>query len=130
MCLQLVILRLLYNTRTQGKHMTHCMCVLFSGIGAYKFFVLTLRHTIRHGGPPAHMFVSDNKGRMLHVSNGLATMLGSTPKELLSMGCQGAVENLMVQPFTQLHHKMQHVRTLVYEHWFYNYCALSGDLVI
>lgn len=80
-----------------------------SGIGAYKFFVLTLRHTIRHGGPPAHMFVSDNKGRMLHVSMGFASMLGSTPKELLSAGCQGAVEALMLQPFTQLHHKIQHV---------------------
>lgn len=75
------------------------------GIGAYKFHVLSLRRSTLHGCPAYHMFVSDKKGRILHVTRGLASMLGSSPKELLSGGCQHAMESLLPQPFANLHRK-------------------------
>lgn len=75
----------------------------------YKFHVLSLHRTSRVGGPPSHMFVSDNKGRILHVTRGLASMLGSTTKELLAGGCQHAVESLLPQPFVHMHRKWQQV---------------------
>lgn len=75
------------------------------GIGAYKFHILALTRSVLNGCLAHHMFVSDTKGRILHVTRALAALLGSTPKEILLGGAQHALEKILPEPFSNMHRK-------------------------
>ncbi|KAJ9519258.1 hypothetical protein QJQ45_017921, partial [Haematococcus lacustris] len=68
-------------------------------IGSYKFLVFNLRLL-----QPSLLLVADKHGRVAHVTEALASALGTTPKAIMCNGQPGALQQLLPQPFAALHH--------------------------
>jgi hypothetical protein len=49
------------------------------------------------------MLVASGEGAVVHVTNKLATLLGRTVQQVLANGSQHTLEQLMVEPFSQMH---------------------------
>jgi hypothetical protein len=55
------------------------------------------------------MLVTSNTGAVVHVTRKLAAMLGRTVPQILANGSAHAVEQLLVEPFAQLHRTLAQV---------------------
>ncbi|KAL6757192.1 hypothetical protein V8C86DRAFT_1720063 [Haematococcus lacustris] len=73
------------------------------GIGTHLFNMLAIRRLGRQAHSLKHMLVSDRQNRVLHITQQLSAMLGSTPKGLMASGAKSTLEALLAQPFSQLH---------------------------
>jgi hypothetical protein len=60
--------------------MTCDVTVSSGAVGSYQFTAIQLRRVGRRAAASRHMMVSDRKGRVLHITQQLSAMLGSTPK--------------------------------------------------
>lgn len=80
-----------------------------SGIGAFQLHVLTLRRPTTQTGRPSEVVVSDNRGRVVHVTHGLASSLGLTKEQLMCNNSPHALEKVMAQPFAQMHRALAQV---------------------
>jgi hypothetical protein len=71
--------------------------------GSYQLNLIQLKRVGRKAATVNHMLVSDRKGRVLHITQQLSAMLGSTPKVLMSNANKDTLMTLLTQPFAQLH---------------------------
>lgn len=76
------------------------------GIGGHRFFIISV---VRKNKNSQCMLVSDRSGRLVHVTGGLAAMLGSTPHALMANGAARALEALLPQPFALMHRTLAQV---------------------
>jgi hypothetical protein len=74
-----------------------------NSMGSYQFSIIKLKRVGRKAVAANHMLVSDRKGRVLHITQQLSAMLGSTPKVLMSNANKDTLMTLLTQPFSQLH---------------------------
>jgi hypothetical protein len=52
---------------------------------------------------PTLTAISDKHGKLVHVTESLATALNTTPKQLMQNGAPGALQAMMPQMFASLH---------------------------
>lgn len=71
--------------------------------------MLTLRRSASPSGKHGEVVVSDSRGRVVHVTRGLAAMLGTTTEQLMSNSLPHAIEKVMAQPFAQIHRVLTQV---------------------
>jgi hypothetical protein len=77
--------------------------IVTNSMGSYQFNLIKLKRIGRKAAAANHMIVSDRKGRVLHITQHLSAMLGSTPKVLMSNASKDTLMTLLTQPFSQLH---------------------------
>lgn len=68
------------------------------------------RHTSLHGAPVQElMLVTDARGRILHITTKLAARLGRKPFDIMATANPNAIEQLLVEPFSQIHRALLQV---------------------
>ncbi|KAJ9517556.1 hypothetical protein QJQ45_025104, partial [Haematococcus lacustris] len=70
------------------------------GVGTHLFYVLSIRRTSSAG---RFMVVTDKQGRLHHITQDFATVLGKSVHQLHANGNPNALEALLPEPYIHLH---------------------------
>lgn len=74
-----------------------------SGLVDVPLVVVKLKRTRDYKASPQYLLVTDDKGRITHVTSQLARRLGTTASKMQSSNGSNAMEMLLPEPFVKLH---------------------------